>query len=143
MEITKRINIAAAVLLLAGFYAAGLEAGNLHANTQKIIFEKESQTAEFSFTSHQDKPVEVVANIIIPAHEELEKGFLPISDAGWVVLENNRFSLKPEETAILKLHKNISANKEDAIRQSYQAMLWVHTTGGLVESGVKVKVLIK
>jgi hypothetical protein len=132
----KKMALAMTLLLLI---AVPAHARGLEVYSDSVIFEKGKNAAQVRFISHETETADVVAEILIPKPEELKNGYLPIPNADWIALKRNNFSLASGEDALLDLELAAS----ETIQQPRQAMLWIHTTGGLVESGIKIKVFIE
>lgn len=135
------------LFLILLLFTAAIEpvfAGGLSTACGEILLKDIPQGKAFSTplivdnTSSQE--INLLIEVLLPESNELKKGYVPLPDINWITLTQNKFTVKPNESAKTDVIITIPKGKQFAGKK-YQVYVWSHTTGTAVGVGLKSRLL--
>ncbi|MFH1442373.1 MAG: hypothetical protein ABIH18_10095, partial [Candidatus Omnitrophota bacterium] len=90
--------------------------------------------------NNSDNEVELKIEVLVPQADELQKGYEPIPNAGWIKLEKNSFIIKPNGKAQTDVIISIPDKKEYRGRK-FHVFISSYTVGQSLGIGIKSKLL--
>lgn len=90
--------------------------------------------------NNSDNEVELKIEVLVPQADEVQKGYEPIPDAGWIKLEKNSFIIKPNGKAQTDVIISIPDKKEYRGRK-FHVFISSRTVGQSLGIGIKSKLL--
>ena len=145
----KKIFTAIALCLVfcSSVFASGLSTGfsevtleNLQ--TGKTYNTKDVANLPLTVVNTGKEPVDLKIELMMPAAQELKKGYEPIPDLSWIKLDKTQFNgIKPQDSAVCEV---VIVIPDDAkyLGKKYQVFIWSHTFGTSVGVGLKSKLLL-